>query len=402
MTSSLNGQHHPTPSTFKELILGPNRDYWVFLLATATGPEFRCAHCSRFARIYTPSTVKAIESSFHIPTRPVLENDVVSKDEQNHVLVSDQLPIYFVTIDASVDKEAFRVLGINQAPLGTIIPPSYGNEERLNPRTLFTSGDPRLHLSVGHINSQDDFFNFLERHTGRKPTPPPPSSPVPALLGLSLALAITIFLAWRFWVVVISLIRSFAPLFGALSALGYLFAVSGSMFNSINKTPFVGTTSNHAVSFINPGMMEQYGVESIIIAVLLLFITVALLVSTIATQTTTIDVVNQSQGLSSTSTLNSSSLTIPYSRKFWGLTQTVAEQVVEGQSTPSLKDAREVDESKLSLPVSFFTQTVRGLKEKIGADTVIFVSFALAIVLWVNLLNVYGVKNPMYNMGFVW
>ncbi len=285
---------------FQDLVAGPNRDYWVVILATSViSPKFMCARCISFQQVFNTATEHTYHSAFYA-YQPLIKSILTPKvDKNGKVEVLDisssriqerlkstptsakipleqlqkmnpltDLPIYFVVVDPATSPEVFSFLNLHQAPISTIIPPGYGSTSGLERLEIMHPKDLSTSVPVGHITTYDTILDFITRHTSRKTVPPTPISVVPILVGLFIFIICSGIFLVTYWDYSLQFFKKLYPFLGLLCIAAYIFAVSGGMFNRLNNVRWSSPPNPKTgeVTSIHTNLMDQFGFESLIVA----------------------------------------------------------------------------------------------------------------------------------------
>ena len=446
---SRNNQINLDLASFKDLVLGPNRDYWTIIIATAMNPDFGCTHCQRFAPILEATTQIARKENFssYLAHQSLTQSAeaVLSKlaveDLQKISSISD-LPLHFVILDPSHSKVIFSYLGLQQAPLATLLAPGYGDHSRVNPHDLFSdtpNSFGKHHIPLSHINSVEDMFKTLKRHMGRSFEMNAPPATVPVIvyiviLGLAVAIALFSERVWGILAQVPLLLRTLSPIFLVVITVAYIYAISGAKFSQINKVEWARMSRGQPPMYVNPGVMDQFGAETVIVGINQFLLVAALLLLTIFAQYVRASdyMTNAAQGIQEN--------VVPFSAKYWALTRTSTEEALDvdfadvadgitplpkattAVSTPNTRGSgaamipvaasaaqyhMSISKSKSQHGLS--TDGANGILNKTldflklyGTNFIINVLLIGLVCFWVHYIQVYSSKNTLYRMGFVW
>lgn len=235
-----SGQISMDAAQVDELILAGPRPYHVIVTGTALTNAHRCDVC------------RLLDAA-----QAVVSDRLRS---QNAALIGDGVPVYFVTLELAHQAEAIKAFSLQ--------PPSsvaFGftlDGRRSTPRDLVLAA--RHRFSPSQAPSPNDVVTFVARATGVTIALPTAAVPMSAALG-GLAIITAVVVALYFFYDKLSFFRRLTPLYAVGACVGYIYGVSGGMFNVISKTAFSGIGRDGLPTYIAPGHQQQFGAESVIL-----------------------------------------------------------------------------------------------------------------------------------------
>ncbi len=337
---------------------------------------------------HTVVTVNALTTQHRCPPCKRL-HDALSfsaKYFQSHPDSADGVPVFFVNVELARSGDLVKQLGL-QPPTSAVIPPMLTGPAQ-SPAELVSMA--RYRYAPTPKPTEADLATFVGRGTGfTVPTSTPGEGIPKGKIITGIAVLGAAILGVYFFYDKLDFFRQFTGLYAILAWIGYIYGVSGGMFNTLNKTPFSTVARDGSPSYIAPGHMQQFGAESVIMAAAnLACALVCVVLSAYA-----FDKTSSAKHLGITQNVQTAAIAAEgaaAAASNGGKLSKAAEEAADPPASTQLDD-------KLASAISYVTPT-----NMIGRVVVPLVLTALFFAGWRWIIAVYTWKNKGYRYGFVW
>ncbi len=218
-------------ATYRKYVHQSPRPYWTVVTFTALTSSHRCPTCTKFNDVA------------HVPAAR-LYNTRLEKNQASATTLVDAgaeakaYPVFFVVVDAARNQEIFQALAIQSAPVTFMLQPQFKVRNPATFAEVYSNLKSRHRLNPTNSPTRTDMTGFVARFTGETLTFPESTPVLPLILLLLTACAgvAGIYYLWDQLLV----LRNFTLPYALLSWLGYVYGVSGMMFNNLNNVPWAG------------------------------------------------------------------------------------------------------------------------------------------------------------------